>query len=236
MGFAVLETVATFSSSSGAATHGFDGEWSYRGDNRTWCGKVPTGNAALTRHERSTVLEVTCKACLRTRGDVVTVMVLEPCCVMTEPGYDPGPRPYYSRTPGAWPPRCGHPESRVPTFTEHTDLESVRGEFAKTRGWGSTDGYVFNGVMPPEGERFRIMPVGGSLSGVDGYRHALPWGIDFPTAESAALYASTYHEYLDAKRYRYPSLVNVVGDRDTVVRWSSYGIEPGAELTPHRHA
>lgn len=236
MGFAVAETVATFSASGDAKRHGFDGEWSYRGDNRTWCGKKPTGNLHRTHHERSTVLEVTCRQCLATVGDIVTVMVLEPCCHMTEPGYDPGPRPVYNRTPGAWPPRCGHPVPRVPTFTEHAQLDTVRAEFAKTRGWGSTDGYVYNGVMPPEGERFRIMPVGGSLSSVDGYRHRAPWEIDFPTVDVATLYASQYHEYTNAQRYRYESLVNIVGDRDTVVRWSSYGVETGVELTPHQHA
>lgn len=228
MGFAVLETVATFGGFA-SVTHGFDGEWSYRGETRTWCGRVPTGNLSRTHQERSTVLEVTCKGCLRTVDGTVTVMVLEPCCAMTEPGYDPGPRPVYNRIPGGWPPRCRHCVPRVPTFTSHTELETVRAEFAKTRGWGSTDGYVHNGVMPPEGERFRIMPV-------DGYRHGAPWEIGFPTVDVARRWAAQWHDYPDGKRYQYPSLVNVVGDRDTVVRWSSYGIEPGTELTPHQHA
>lgn len=235
MGFAVLETVATFNSRSDAVTHGFDGAWSYQGKNRTWCGESPTGNASLTRHGHSTVLSVTCKRCLSARGDVVTVMVLEPCCGMTEPGYDPGPCPAYNRTPGAWPPRCGHPDPRVPTFTEHTDLESVRAEFTKTRGWGSTDGYVFNGVMPPDGERFRIMPVGGSLTSVDGYRHMPPWPIAFPTVEVAQAYAADWREYTDGNRYRYSSLVNVVGDQDLTVRWSSYGLD-GVDLAPYDYA
>ena len=225
MGFAVAETVATFSASGDAKRHGFDGEWSYRGDNRTWCGKKPTGNLHRTHHERSTVLEITCGQCLATVGDVVTVMVLEPCCDNGAPW-------------GEYPENCPHARNnqRIPTFTEHTQLDTVRAEFAKTRGWGSTDGYVYNGGMPPEGERFRIMPVVGSLSSVDGYQHATPWEIDFPTVDVAKLYASQYHEYTNAQRYRYESLVNIVGDQDTVVRWSSYGVEPGVELTPHEYA
>lgn len=229
MGFAAAEMVATFSSSGDARTHGFDGVWSYRGKTLTWCGKAPTGNLAQTHHERSTLIEVTCKACVATRGDVVTVMVLEPCCELTEPGYDPGPRPYYSRTPSAWPPRCGHPLKRVPTFTEHTTLDTARAEFAKTRGWDSTDGYVFSGAMPPEGERFRIMPVTGSLTST--YGHGAPEEIPFPDVATAALYASQWHEYPDSTRRRHPSLVNIVGDTDTVVRWSSYGVDVGTELS-----
>lgn len=220
MGFAVLEKVATFGGFESAA-HGFDGEWSYRGENLTWCGKRPKGNLSRTHHERSTLLEVTCKGCLRTVGDVVTIMVLEPCCDNGAPW-------------GEYPENCRHRVKRVPTFTEHTTLETARAEFAKTRGWGSTDGYVHNGVMPPEGERFRIMPVVGSLT--THYEHAQFWSIDFPTVEAAKLYAADYREYTDGKRYRYPSLVNIIGDRDTVVRWSSYGIEPGTELTPHEWA
>lgn len=222
MGFAVLEKVATFGGFE-SRTHGFDGEWSYRGENLTWCGKRPNGNLSRTHHERSTLVEVTCKGCLRTVGDVVTVMVLEPCCDNGAPW-------------GERPEDCHHRVKRVPTFTEHTTLESARAEFAKTRGWGSTDGYVHNGVMPPVGERFRIMPVAGSLSSVDGYVHSLPVALDFPTAQAAAQYAAQWHEYPDGKRHRFASLVNVVGDRDTRVRWSSYGVEPGTELTPHEHA
>lgn len=225
MGFAVLETVATFSGRDGAVTHGFDGEWSYQGKTVTWCGKSPTGNLSLTRHERSTVLEVTCKACLATVGDVVTVMVLEPCCDLGAPWSN-------------YPENCPHvrDNQRVPTFTEHTDLQSVRREWAKTRGWGSTDGYLFNGRMPAEGERFRIMPVGGSLTSVEGFTHTEPWAIDFPTVEAARAYADAWHEYTDGNRRRYSSLVNIVGDRDTVVRWSSYGVRVGTVLEPHATA
>lgn len=87
-----------------------------------------------------------------------TVMVLEPCCSKTAPGYVPGPKPYYVRTPG-WSDTCDHPRDkrRVPVITRHADRESAEAEFAKTKGWDGTGGWIFEGAMPPEGERHQCV-------------------------------------------------------------------------------
>ncbi|MEV5264774.1 hypothetical protein [Streptomyces werraensis] len=106
------------------------------------------------------------------------------------------------------------------TITEHTSEESAEAEYSKTRGWGAVPGYRFEGKMPPEGQRFRLMYVAGSLNHPDGYTHARPGTLVFPTAEAAERWA-------EKKRI---ALYNVVGDQDTVVRLSSYGMQVGREL------
>lgn len=159
---------------------------------------------------------------------MITVMVLEPCCEKTEPGYDPGPRPVWNRTPGGWPPRCNHRYEREVKVTQHETRESADREFAKTRGWRPTDGWLFEGEMPPEGERFRIMPiVGGGGSGF--HRHAEPWDIPFPTVGMAQTYAERFSKYPDGRSHRY-HLYHVVGDQDTRVRWSATGVPEGTVL------
>lgn len=154
-----------------------------------------------------------------------TVMIMEPCCELTEPGYDPGPRPVWNRTPGAWPPRCLHKDTRVPTYTTHETREAAEAEFGKTRGWGALDGYLYEGGMPPEGERFRLVRVGGN--GVHGHIHGNPSDAVFPTMEAARKYG---------ERGARGSLLNVVGDRDMRVRWSSYGLPAGTEIEPGQPA
>ncbi|MFH9731816.1 hypothetical protein [Streptomyces sp. NPDC017260] len=150
----------------------------------------------------------------------ITVVVMEPCCEMSEPDYDPGPRPVWNRIPGGWPPRCNHGEKRVLSITEHETRETADPEFAKTLGWYASPGYEFEGKMPPEGERFRIMGVAGTLSSAEGYTHARPGRMVFPTVELAM-------EYAEKKR---TVLYNIVGDQDTVVRLSSYRMQVGREL------
>lgn len=151
---------------------------------------------------------------------VLTVVIMEPCCKKSAPDYDPGPCPVWIRFPHSWPPRCTHAEKRVLTITEHTTRESADPEYAKTLGWDALTGYLYEGAMPPEGERFRIMSVAGSLSNRYGYFHTKPSLLVFPTAEFAAEWAE--------KNRR--SLYNIVGDQDTRVRLSSYGVPVGGEL------
>ncbi|MBL1115378.1 hypothetical protein JK364_23695 [Streptomyces sp. 110] len=146
-----------------------------------------------------------------------TVVVMEPCCVKSEPGYDPGPRPVWHRFPDSWPPSCNHWPKRVLTITEHETRETAEPEYAKTLGWDAYPGYLHEGAMPPEGERFRIMVVSGDLT--RGYFHAAPEPLVFPTAELAA-------GWVEKKR----ALYNIVGDQDQRVRLSSYGVPVGTEL------
>ncbi|MDW6058158.1 hypothetical protein SAZ11_08650 [Streptomyces sp. FXJ1.4098] len=150
----------------------------------------------------------------------LTVVVMEPCCEKSEPDYDPGPRPVWHRFPAEWPPRCNHWPRRVLNISEHAARETADAEFAKTLGWHALPGYQFEGKMPPEGERFRIMYVGGSLTRRKGYTHSEPGRMVFPTAERAM-------EYAEEKRI---ALYNIVGDQDTIVRLSSYGMQVGREL------
>lgn len=162
-------------------------------------------------------------------GSVFTVCVLEPCCELTEPGYEPGPRPVWNRTPGGWPPRCAHAARRVATLTRHTDRESADAEYGKTKGWYRLSGWLYEGEMPPAGERFRIMPVGGNLK--THHVHADPVDIPFPSIEIARDYAENWNEWPDGNSHK-EILFNIVGDTDTRVRWSSYTVEAGTELTP----
>lgn len=165
-----------------------------------------------------------------------TVCILEPCCVMTEPEYDPGPRPVWHRSPGGWPPSCGHPqrERRKATITTYKEKSTAEAWLqGRARGWYSTDGWMFEGVMPPAGERFRIMTTVGSLN--THLEHAAPFAIPFPTVEMAREYAEDWHEYPDALR-RKEILFNIVGDQDTIVRWSSYGVSVGHELSAGAYA
>ncbi|WP_158819110.1 MULTISPECIES: hypothetical protein [Streptomyces] len=151
---------------------------------------------------------------------------------MTEPGYDPGRRPVWNRSPGGWPPSCGHPRSerRKATITTYENKDEAEAWYmGRARGWCSTDGWLFEGAMPPEGERFRIMPIGGSLD--SHFEHSSPYEIPFPTIDMAREYAEEYHEYPDGNQDK-QTLYNIVGDRDTVVRWSSYTLAIGTELTP----
>ncbi|MFV0135554.1 hypothetical protein ACLGIH_20420 [Streptomyces sp. HMX87] len=123
---------------------------------------------------------------------------------------------------------------RVATLTTYQDRAAAEAEYmGKARGWYSTDGYMFEGEMPPEGERFRILPIGGSLT--THYYHGEPVEIPFPTIEMAREYAEDWHEYPNAKRYQ-QILFNIVGDRDTRVRWSSYGVSVGTELEAGAYA
>ncbi|MFF8283296.1 hypothetical protein ACF06W_11305 [Streptomyces albus] len=160
------------------------------------------------------------------------VCVLEPCCEKTHPGYVPQPKPYYVRTPG-WSDSCNHPrgERRKATLATYEDKAAAEEEYyAKAGGgWCTTDGWFFEGKMPPEGKRFRIMPIVGTLN--THYEHAEPVEIPFPTIQMAREYAGEYHEYPDGARRKH-ILFNIVGDKDTVVRWSAYNIEIGLELTP----
>lgn len=149
-----------------------------------------------------------------------TVVLLVPCCEKSAPDYNPGPRPVWNRIPGGWPPRCLHANKRLLTITEHPTRASAEPEYAMTLGWFSLTGYLYEGVMPPEGERFRIMKVAGSLS--FGYFQKEPGKLVFPTAEFAM-------EWAEKKRH---SLYNIVGDTDTRVRLSSYGLPTGVELEP----
>ncbi|MFJ2420175.1 hypothetical protein [Streptomyces brevispora] len=155
-----------------------------------------------------------------------TVVVMEPCCEKTAPDYDPGPRPYWNQSVGGWPPRCIHAEKRMLNISEHMTRESADPEYAKTLGWGALQGYLYEGVMPPEGERFRIMHVKGSFSSACGHFHGPPSSLVFPTAEFAAEYAEKARGIL----------YNVVGDTDTVVRLSSYRVEVGRCLEPGEQA
>lgn len=149
---------------------------------------------------------------------VVTVCVLEPCCDNSAPW-------------GEYPENCRHGRGarRAPVFTTHPTLEAAAPEAAKLKGWYHLDGYVFEGEMPPEGERFRIMPIIGSLN--THYEHAAPVEIPFPTIEQAREYAEDWHEWPDARRHK-EILFNIVGDQDTRVRWSSYTVPVGTELAP----
>ncbi|WP_329271830.1 hypothetical protein [Streptomyces sp. NBC_01451] len=116
------------------------------------------------------------------------------------------------------------------TLTTHDTQSLAEAWFnGRARGWYSTDGWLFDGEMPSEGERFRIVPVGGSLATARGYLHGAPVEIPFPTIEQAREYAEAYHEYPDGRRHR-QVLFNIVGDQDTLVRWSSYGVGIGTEL------
>ncbi|MEW1548457.1 hypothetical protein [Streptomyces tsukubensis] len=161
--------------------------------------------------------------------DVFTVCILEPCCEKSEPGYIPKPKPCYVRTPG-WSDSCAHPRSerRKATITEYGTREEAEAEYqGKACGWGATDGWLYEGKMPPEGERFRIMPIQGTLT--THFWHGAPVEIPFPTIGLAREYAKEYHEYPDGGRHK-QILYNIVGDQDTVVRWSSYTVKAGTEL------
>lgn len=151
-----------------------------------------------------------------------TVLLMEPCCEMSADDYDPGPRPVWNRTPGGWPPRCGHADKRVPVLTVHTDKAEAEARHAETLGWGGLKGWIFEGEMPPEGERFRIAGVGGSLSSSRGYYSAGPGRMEFPTVEFA-------REYAEKTR---TILFNIIGDTDLTVRWSSYGYRIGMDIDP----
>ncbi|WP_030570081.1 hypothetical protein [Streptomyces aureocirculatus] len=65
--------------------------------------------------------------------------------------------------------------------------------------------------------------------------HAAPFEIPFPTIEMAREYAEDWHEYPDGNR-RKKILFNIVGDQDTIVRWSSYGVSIGHELAAGAYA
>ncbi|WP_434598192.1 hypothetical protein [Streptomyces sp. A5-4] len=163
-----------------------------------------------------------------------TVCILEPCCTLTEPGCDPGPRPVWNRSVNGWPPRCGHPAPRVATLTTHERQGLAEAWFnGRARGWYSTDGWLFEGAMPTEGQRLRIMPILGSLT--THFEHSAPFEISFPTIEMAREYAQDWHEYPDGER-RKEILFNIVGDQDTIVRWSSYTVEVGTELEAGAYA
>ncbi|MGW0881360.1 hypothetical protein [Streptomyces sp. NPDC002671] len=137
------------------------------------------------------------------------------------------------RTPG-WSDSCNHREHRKATLTTYETREEAEAEYnGKARGWYSTDGWLFDGELPPAGQRFRIMPIGGTLA--THYFHGEPVEIPFPTVELAREYAEDWHEYPSGTRNK-QILYNIVGDTDTVVRWSSYRVEPGVELTPGDYA
>ena len=148
-----------------------------------------------------------------------TAVMIDPCCPLSAPDYDPGPRPVWNRSPGGWPPRCMHAQRTVLAVTEH-ETESLAENWRAGREglYATADGYVFEGVMPPEGERFRIMRTGGNLT--SGYIHAQPSVLEFPSVDLAREYAGT----------RRLSLYSIVGDTDTRVRWSSYRVPVGTEL------
>lgn len=76
---------------------------------------------------------------------------------------------------------------------------------------------------------FRLMSVGGTLN--THYFHCAPFALEFPTVDAARAYAGEWNDYPDDRR-RKLILFNVVGPDDTVVRWSSYGVREGMELTP----
>jgi hypothetical protein len=154
-----------------------------------------------------------------------TVLLMEPCCEMSADWYDPGPRPVWHRTPGAWPPSCGHPEKRIPVITTHTDKAEAESRYAETRGWHALKGWMHEGEMPPEGERFRIMGVHGG--GGSGWRkHSPPSKAVFPTVDLARECAEKWRNVL----------YDIVGDTDTRVRWSSYGVKVGTVLEPFEPA
>ncbi|MBD0734007.1 hypothetical protein [Streptomyces sp. CBMA29] len=115
-----------------------------------------------------------------------------------------------------------HAEKRVLTVTVHQTREAADKEYAKTLGWERLMGYLCEGAMPPEGARFRIMPVAGSLSTSRGYFNGKPSLLVFPTAEFAA-------EWAEKNRH---ILYNIVGDQDTRVRLSTYRVPVGWELEP----
>ncbi|MFB7919518.1 hypothetical protein [Streptomyces sp. NPDC056061] len=118
---------------------------------------------------------------------------------------------------------------RKATITTYEDERAAEAWFnGRARGRYSTDGWMFEGVMPPEGERFRIMPIVGSLN--THYEHAAPFEIPFPTIAMAREYAEDYHEYPHGGRSK-QVLYNIVGDQDTIVRWSSYTVPVGTELS-----
>ncbi|NIY68093.1 hypothetical protein [Streptomyces malaysiensis] len=71
------------------------------------------------------------------------------------------------------------------------------------------------------------MPIIGSLN--THFEHSSPFEIPFPTVKMARDYAENWHEYPDGHR-RKEILYNIVGDQDTIVRWSSYTIPVGTEL------
>ncbi|WP_405824189.1 hypothetical protein OG705_29085 [Streptomyces sp. NBC_00838] len=161
-----------------------------------------------------------------------TVCILEPCCEKTEPGYEPIPKPYYVRTP-SWSNSCNHPrrEQHKATLTSYETRAAADEEYYGKAGSGryTTDGWLFEGAMPPEGDRFRIMPIVGTLN--THYEYGRPVEIPFPSIEMARAYAEEWHEYPDGRR-RKQILFNIIGDQDTRVRWSSYNIATGRELTP----
>lgn len=115
--------------------------------------------------------------------DVFAVCVLEPCREKTEPGCTPRPKPYYARTPG-WSDSCNHlrSERHKPTITTYKTSEEAAAEYqGKARGWGSTMDGCTRGEMPPEGERFRIMLIKGTLT--THFWHGEPVEIPFPTID-----------------------------------------------------
>lgn len=204
-------------------------------DGSTWRGRGSTAMDAITIRRVSQPKpdnkgsRVFSRRAQDLKGErMFTVCILEPCCTLTEPGYDPGPRPVWNRSVNGWPPRCGHSAPRVATLTTHENQGLAEAWFnGRARGWYSTDGWLFEGAMRPEGQRFRIMRIGGSLN--THFIHGDPYEIPFPTIEMAREYAEDWHEYPHGGRDK-PILYNVVGDQDTQVRWSSYGVTVGTEL------
>jgi hypothetical protein len=148
---------------------------------------------------------------------VIYVLIMEPCCEKSAPWYVPQPQPYYVRTPG-WSDSCDHTDKRVPVLTEHADAEGARERHSLTLGSRCLEGWMWEGDLPPEGERFRITSVGGSH--LTGLLHGKPSDMWFPTADLA-------REHVNRQR---ESLYNIVGDRDMVVRWSSYNLPVGTAL------
>ncbi|MFE4335380.1 hypothetical protein ACFRQM_40045 [Streptomyces sp. NPDC056831] len=132
-----------------------------------------------------------------------------------------------------WSDSCNHPkrERRKATITTYEKREAAWEEYYGKAGggWWTTDGWFFEGEIPSEGERFRIMPIVGSLN--THYEHGRPVEIPFPTIEIAREYAEVHHEYPDGGRRR-QILFNIIGDQDTKVRWSSYTVPVGTKLLP----
>lgn len=117
--------------------------------------------------------------------DVFAVCVLEPCCEKTEPGFTPRPRSYYVRTPG-WSDSCNHLRSEreryKATITTYKTPEEAEAEYqCKVRGWGSTDGWLYEGES-----RRRVSGSGSPIKGTltTHFWHREPVEIPFPTIDS----------------------------------------------------
>lgn len=114
---------------------------------------------------------------------VFAVCVLEPCCEKTEPGFTPRPRPYYVRTPG-WSDSCNHLRSEryKATITTYKTPEEAEAEYqCSVRGWGSTDGWLYEGES-----RRRVSGSGSPIKGTltTHFWHGEPVEIPFPTIDS----------------------------------------------------